>query len=504
MDKLYDPNNGNNINDVADSGTIYIKLAARGTEINLGTIDINAFHWTTNSNQTRDYVNKNKVVTIYNSDLDDYENDKLFVIYKQGSIVYGDTYSCPHIITRPHYNLSPTSTTVSCNSSGTKNFTVINENSSPGTIQYHWNVGSGWMRNGVAVSNFTTTTNHITLVPYQYPPSDVHVTPILDGVAYDELTSTVSLSAFNPNLTVTGPASICSTGSYALQGSIPSNWSVVWSLQNTAIANLNQTGNNATVTVNTGQSGYITTNAFVTNSCGQTKVFPKQIFVGSPVVTTHQIYGGYDNMPVDSFSQLHVDWAQGNTSYLWTITTLSSSGSGTTPKFIATNSNTATTRYVTVNWGSRLGMYVVNCKATNSCSQTGISNKVVTVFDQSNNPCPPYNPFNKGENTNSKTQKDNAFTIKIFPNPINDGVINVRKILPSLLNPCNNSGNKTNILKEIKNTVVIYDFFGTIVYTKVFDTDTFKIENTKLKKGTYFLRITNAYGISKKTTLKVN
>ncbi len=277
LEKPYYQDNPNGANDINSTGTISIKLSARGTQTELASTSVFTNSWT-NTNDTS-YIDITGHITISNSELDIDVNDNIFVLY-QSDFNYN---SCNYTIKRPKFSLNPNNTAISCGSTG-NSFTVINENSSPGTIQYHWNVGSGWMRNGVAVSNFTTTTNHITLVPYQYPPSDVHVTPILDGVAYDELTSTVSLSAFNPNLTVTGPASICSTGSYALQGSIPSNWSVVWSLQNTAIANLNQTGNNATVTANTGQSGYITTNAFVTNSCGQTKVFPKQIFVGSPVV----------------------------------------------------------------------------------------------------------------------------------------------------------------------------------------------------------------------------
>ena len=137
MEKYYDQNKSNNVNDIAVSGTIYIKLAARGTEINLETISINSSDWNTNSSLTKDVVNKSRQVTIYNDDLDDYENDKLFVTYEQGSVIYGDTYSCPHTITRPHYNLSPTTTSVSCNSTSSNTFTVDNVNNPPGSLEYH-------------------------------------------------------------------------------------------------------------------------------------------------------------------------------------------------------------------------------------------------------------------------------------------------------------------------------------------------------------------------------
>ena len=172
LSKYYDQYNGNNVNSIADNGTVYIKLEARGVEINLETIPINEYSWTTNSSLTRDFVNISRQITIYNTDLDDYENGKLFVIYKQGSVVYGDTYNCPHTITRPHYNLSPTSTAIACNSPSSKSFNVSNTNNSPGTLQYNWSVGSGWKRNGVIVSNFTTSSSNITLVPYLYPPSN--------------------------------------------------------------------------------------------------------------------------------------------------------------------------------------------------------------------------------------------------------------------------------------------------------------------------------------------
>lgn len=492
------PHYGTNADLTDIAGDVFVKLGARGTTVNLASNHINTNSWTVNGNIQ--YFELTGSVSISNSQLDT-QGGVIFILYTSNN---NNHYtSCEYSITRPEYFLNPSNTSVSCGSTGVT-FNVSDTNNSPGTIQYNWSVGSGWKRNGVIVSNFTTSNSNITLVPYLYPPSNVNVTPVLNGVSYPQQTSTVSLSGFNPNNTIIGPSSICTTGNYDVLGSLPSNGSVTWSLLNTNIASLTQTGNSATITVNAGQDGQITVSAAIINSCGQSKVFSKQIFVGSPVVNNSQVYGGWDNTPVNSHAQLHVDWAQGNTGYLWTITTLNSSGSGTTPQFSATNSNTATGRYVTVNWGSRRGTYVVNCKAINSCSQTGIGHKVVTVFDQSNNPCPPYNPSNKGVNI-VKIPKNMEFSIKVYPNPVKGDIIYVNKLAPfSSLNPCNNYSGKISPIKEIKNTVAIYDFFGNLVYTKTFDTDLFKIKNTKLKKGTYFLRVTDSYGITKKTTLKVN
>jgi hypothetical protein len=89
---------------------------------------------------------------------------------------------------------------------------------SPGTLSYNWQVGSGWNNSsGNPVSSFVTTTNSVTLTPFSYPPSNVIVTPILDGVNQPQSTSTVSLSGFNPTFyEVVGQSSLCSSAIYTV------------------------------------------------------------------------------------------------------------------------------------------------------------------------------------------------------------------------------------------------------------------------------------------------
>ena len=192
----------------------------------------------------------------------------------------------------PTFELSPSSTTVSCGSSSAENFSVTNVYNSPGNLVYHWSVESGWQdTNGISVSNFNTSTNSISLVPTSYPPSNVHVTPYLDGVPYEQLTSNVSLSNFNTNNQIVGNSSVCSTENYYLQNTLPNGWSVNWSLENTNIASITQNGNNATVTRNNNQSGDVTIIATFTNPCNQTVNKTLDVFVGQPLVILKGITG---------------------------------------------------------------------------------------------------------------------------------------------------------------------------------------------------------------------
>lgn len=56
--------------------------------------------------------------------------------------------SCEHSIIKtpvPSFSLTPTNTTVSCESTSVKNFTVTPSNIPNGaTVSYQWNVGNGW------------------------------------------------------------------------------------------------------------------------------------------------------------------------------------------------------------------------------------------------------------------------------------------------------------------------------------------------------------------------
>ena len=186
----------------------------------------------------------------------------------------------------PTFELLPTSLNLPCNDTSPRIFTVSNPPSISGTLTYNWQVGNGWEYEGNAVSNFTTSTNSVALVPTSFPPSNVKVTPVLNGDSYSQLTSTVSLKDYNPSYSISGNSSIClsSTPEVYSIANLPSDVTVTWSSSNTAIATVNTTTGSST-TVNSLSNGTFNLNARVTNSCGQFKDIPKWISVGNPEIT---------------------------------------------------------------------------------------------------------------------------------------------------------------------------------------------------------------------------
>ncbi|WP_445957542.1 T9SS type A sorting domain-containing protein [Yeosuana sp.] len=187
----------------------------------------------------------------------------------------------------PTFELLPTSLNLPCNDTSPRIFTVSNPPSISGTLTYNWQVGNGWEYEGNAVSNFTTSTNSVALVPTSFPPSNVKVTPVLNGDSYSQLTSTVSLKDYNPSYSISGNSSIClsSTPEVYSIANLPSDVTVTWSSSNTAIATVNSTTGSST-TVNLLSNGTFNLNARVTNSCGQyLDIPPKRISVGNPEIT---------------------------------------------------------------------------------------------------------------------------------------------------------------------------------------------------------------------------
>ena len=138
-----------------------------------------------------------------------------------GNVPYN---SCNYSIEKdevPSFSLSPLSATVVCGNTSPKTFSVNPENIPSGSnVVYQWNVGVGWEYQDNAVTNFTTTTTIVQLTPYLFPPSDVKVTPVLDGESYPQLTSDVSLGNFNPFVEIVGDGFVCDVGIYTLNNSI--------------------------------------------------------------------------------------------------------------------------------------------------------------------------------------------------------------------------------------------------------------------------------------------
>lgn len=251
-------------------------------------ISIDSSSWTYVTSSNTAFINLPRGITLNSIDFDNSNGGSLYARYEESNGFMQE--SCDIDITKPKFRLSPSSTTVSCGSTG-KTFTVINENNSPGNLSYQWSIGSGWEYNGNAVSNFTTSTNTVTLVPTSFPPSNVQVTPKLDGVSVlPQLTTTISLSSYNPSYTITGDDSLCDSATYAING-LPSGTTITsWSSSNTAIATVSAT-NNYQAVVTKVSDGSVTISATAQNSCGQTAPFTKNINIGAPSFASVYITG---------------------------------------------------------------------------------------------------------------------------------------------------------------------------------------------------------------------
>jgi Secretion system C-terminal sorting domain/Putative serine esterase (DUF676) len=224
----------------------------------------------------------------------------------------------------------------------------------------------------------------------------------------------------------------------------------------------------------------------------------KLVKIGIPVVANQTITGGYDNVGIGSSSSLSLSSnVAGATNYRWTVTALSTNIScGCTtdsngliycppsvikPKFSETGTAYFESSFAnaTIDWGNCPGMYLVTCYAKSACGSTFVNIKNVVVFGASTggggNPCP-------------------GSTLRIYPNPVKNGNIEVNIIPP--VDPCNNVLNSgfrtTNLAKE--NDIKIYDLMGFLVFSKKYYTDSFSISNINLKKGNYILNITTEMG----------
>ncbi|WP_445736274.1 hypothetical protein [Mariniflexile sp.] len=203
------------------------------------------------------------------------------------------TSSCSYPITKtptPQFNLQPTTVSLACGSAGSRVFTAVNVNNSPGTLSYSWNVGTGWKYNGVPVSGtFTTTTNVIQLLPASGTglPSNVTMTATLNGVPYPPKTATVTRYNIIQTITAISGASTLCSGSYNYNfGSeqVLPGQSVSWSLSNSNVGTLSN-GSNTGVNLNLTGSGAFTLTATIYDGCGQSYSKTKNILVGSTMPT---------------------------------------------------------------------------------------------------------------------------------------------------------------------------------------------------------------------------
>ncbi|MBL85755.1 MAG: hypothetical protein CMO82_03745 [Winogradskyella sp.] len=263
-------------------GTLTVEYFSGSAAVELESYGINDTHWEyTDSYAYLDLPQIN--ISLDFSLFDDTEGGSIYLVYHE-SIQDFIMDSCENDITFPVFSISPENVTIACDDNSLKTFTVVNENDTPGSLIYIWNVGSGWLRDGSPVSSFTTTTNSITLEPSSFPPSDVKVEPeVVNGDNFEQLISTVSLDDFNiTNYTITGDDDVCDTGIYTVNN-LTSNVSILSvSTSDTNIATVSLDANTGEVTVTKVSDGTVTLTVVIQNTCGQTKPLTKQLQIGLP------------------------------------------------------------------------------------------------------------------------------------------------------------------------------------------------------------------------------
>lgn len=224
-------------------------------------------------------------VTLLASDID-VSGSTLYAVYDAAT-----SPTCSYALIKnplPTFDISPSSQVVYCDGLSGYTFSVNNVYNSPGNLSYVWNVGSGWKFNdtGIAINgSFTTTSNTIQIRPVDFTvlPSNVSVTPILDGVTQPTKTCQISRSGFAPTLTkITGASNICTVGTtstYSLLN-LPSGCTVSYTSTNPAVATI-ISGNTSQVIVQSQTAGTFQIKATLANSCGQTfNVFSSSINAG--------------------------------------------------------------------------------------------------------------------------------------------------------------------------------------------------------------------------------
>lgn len=354
----------------------------------------------------------------------------------------------------PTFTLSTTPTSINCNSTSPVTFTVNNENNSSGILSYNWVIGSGWNFNGTtAPANLPTTTNTLLLVPTVYPPSNVKVTPVLDGKSYSQLTSTVSLKDYKPSYSISGNNSTClsSTPEVYSIANLPSDVIVTWSSSNTAIATVNSTTGSST-TVNLLSNGTFNLNARVTNSCGQFKDVPsKWISVGNPEVT------GLMHIPTFgcTMGEINVEYNGGAELFEWQV-----SGG----EIVIPNSGTSYIGGGTifVDPSDNAHDLRVKVRAINSCGYSSWFTKYIPIS------CDPDGGGGVTPLSIDPETDINNTTIEVYPNPVDTEL--------TIL-----SGN--NILSKIQ----LYNSKGKLVLKKTNPQNIEVINVSKIPNGIYSL-----------------
>lgn len=388
-------------------------------------------------------------------------------IYLEYSANGNDYKSCEYPLTKtplPTFSLSPTSISLDCGDTANKTFTVTPANIPSGaTVTYSWS-HNGW----VFVSS-TATSRTLKQNANGTLPSNVTVTPYINGVAQASKTCVVSRASFTTNATINGNA-ICSGSSVFSINDLPLNTTVSWSSLNTNIATVvSQSNNQATVSA-IASSGNFNLQAIITNACGQTKTIVKTIQIGAP--QPHYVAERDDAC---SFSFRAFDFAGAtttNSTHVWEF--LNGTGSASYQNF-----------YTNGAYASLYACppFLVNLKLTTT---TGCGSTTIYVWLELNEG----EEINKSVSNKKPTDITNltqtldietiiipvGFSYKVYPNPSKDTIyVELQNSVASV----------SNIETPI--VAALYDVYGKVVLKPSIYNKT-AIDISSLAAGIYFLK----------------
>lgn len=201
-----------------------------------------------------------------------------------------------------------------------------------------------------------------------------------------------------------------------------------------------------------------------------------------------RVIGLYDWVSVDSGNMgliVPVDSQNTFASYKWEIiedeNRIALNNDKIKPQFVGANVNdpykfASNTNQAVINWGNASSSYLITCYGvTENGVEVLLNNSYVDVGDPKNNPC----------------YKD-AVTTLVAPNPIQNGEVHVVLNKPSHTTPCNYKNLDepqyfNSEIDQINNSVSIFDYNGTEVYRRVFETNEFVINDAQLQSGTNYI-----------------
>jgi len=363
----------------------------------------------------------------------------------------------------PSFSLSPSTLSLECGDTSQQTFTVTPANIPSGaTVTYSWN-HSGWTVVSSTATSKTLQPNSGTTLP-----SNVSVTPYINGVAQPTKTCTVSRAPFSPSLTILGSNTLCSTGNYSVNTSTGITVTE-WSVSDPSIAAITTNGNQATLSPS--GNGQVTLTATLENACGQSANITKNVFVGYPLATGNTLIwtGTRGVNPVsttpDATYRFQVDQVPGAFSYTWVLP------QGFSVLWGGSTTTTSTSIYITTS--ATPGTYNMYCKANNDCGSSWTNSLTINNgTGGGGNDCPP------GVSPPCKPGGPNP--LRLHPNPASETLT---------IEPSNNGakGEKAQVARTIVYSYTLYDFNGTIVQQGTF-TDKTTLDVSKLKKGRYILK----------------